>query len=91
LNIFSSRVLIPKLDCSLLTQRAVTTVPSLGADTGAIFALAVFRAAGIAGQLVAQVASPSGIAAAFSGFTHSVPAAIQTADSWRKIKNMALN
>lgn len=59
----------------------MTAIPSLGADAGAILALSMFRAAGIAGQLVAQVAGPSGIATAFAGLTYSVPATIQTADS----------
>jgi len=81
---FCVSVQISIQNSSELTQRAVTTIPSLGANAGAIFALSVFRAAGIAWQLVTQIARPSGIATAFSGLTHSVPAAIQTADGWKK-------
>lgn len=58
----------------------MATVPALGTDTGAIFALSVFGAPLIARQLVAQTACPSGIAAALSVLTNPIRAAVQTAN-----------
>lgn len=62
----------------------MASIPALRAHTGTVFALSVFRASGVAGQLIAEIASPAGITAALARLTDAVGTAVQTANSCKE-------
>lgn len=66
----------------ILTQSAVSSIPSLWADTSAILALSMFGAPSIARQLIAKISNIARITATFSRFTHSVRSTIQAANGY---------
>lgn len=74
----------------VLTQGAVAAVPALAADAGPVLALAVLRAARVAGQLVAALARPARPALAAALVAHAVGAAVQAAQCCNKAVNITI-
>lgn len=75
----------------ILTQCTMTSIPALRAHAGSVFALSMFRASGVAGQLIAEITSPARITATFTRLTNTVRSTVQTAHGYKEQKQKKYN